>query len=52
MKHPKTTIAGILMIVSALAKAGIDLINGTAVDYASTFAAVTGGIGLIKAADA
>lgn len=48
----KTTALGILTIIVAVANAAIALLNGQPVDFATTFAAVTAGFGLIKAADA
>lgn len=51
MKHPKTTILGILTILSALISAGTALLSGHALDYQAVVTAITAGIGLITAAD-
>lgn len=48
----KTTALGFLTIVAAVANAAIALINGQPVDFGATIAAITAGIGLVKAADA
>lgn len=48
----KTTALGILTIVAAVLNATIALLNGQAVDFGATVAAITAGIGLVKAADA
>jgi hypothetical protein len=48
----KTTALGILTIVAAVVNAAIALLNGNAVDFGATAAAITAGIGLVKAADA
>ena len=48
----KTTILGILTIVATVANVGIQLLNGGSPDIAASFAAILGGVGLIKAADA
>ena len=47
----KTTILGILTIVASLANAGVQVLKGGSPDVAGTFAGITAGIGLIKAAD-
>jgi hypothetical protein len=47
----KTTILGILTIVSSLANVGVQIIQGGTPDFMGAFAAVTAGIGLIKAKD-
>ena len=47
----KTTALGILTIVATLSNVGIQLLNGGAPDFIGTFAAVTAGVGLIKAGD-
>jgi hypothetical protein len=47
----KTTALGILTIVAAVVNAAISLLKGQAVDFGVTAAAITAGIGLIKAAD-
>lgn len=47
----KTTALGILTIVATLSNVGIQLLNGGAPDLIGAFAAVTAGIGLIKARD-
>lgn len=51
-KHPKTTILGILTIAGAIIHAATALLNGMDVDWTMTIAAITGGWGLIHAADA
>jgi hypothetical protein len=48
----KTTALGILTIVATLSNVGIQVLKGGAPDLMSAFAAVTAGIGLIKARDA
>ena len=50
-KHMKTTALGILTIVATLSNVGIQVLKGGAPDLMSAFAAVTAGIGLIKARD-
>jgi hypothetical protein len=47
----KTTALGILTIVATLSNVGIQLLNGGAPDFIGAFAAVTAGVGLIKAGD-
>jgi hypothetical protein len=47
----KTTALGILTIVATLANVGVQVLNGGAPDFMGAFAAVTAGIGLIKARD-
>jgi hypothetical protein len=47
----KTTALGILTIVATLSNVGIQVLNGGAPDFMGAFAAVTAGIGLIKAQD-
>lgn len=47
----KTTALGILSIVATLANVSIQIINGGSPDFVGAFAAVTAGIGLIKAQD-
>ncbi len=47
----KTTALGILTIVATLSNVGIQLLNGSAPDFINAFAAVTAGVGLIKAGD-
>ena len=49
--HMKTTALGILTIVATLANVGVQVLNGNAPDLMGAFAAVTAGIGLIKARD-
>jgi hypothetical protein len=51
MKSYKTTIAGVLTIVAALANAGLALSNGHMPDITVTSAALSTGVGLILAAD-
>lgn len=48
----KTTIAGILVLVSALAVIVSNLIQGHAVDWPTVGAQVAAGIGLLHAGDA
>ncbi len=48
----KTTILGILTIIAAVVNAAVALLNGQNVDFGATIAAITAGIGLLKAADA
>jgi hypothetical protein len=48
----KTTALGILTIVATLANVGVQVLKGGAPDLMGAFAAVTAGIGLIKARDA
>lgn len=48
----KTTALGILTVVATLANLAIQLLNGGSPDLVGAFAAVTAGIGLIKARDA
>ncbi len=52
MNNPKTTLLGILSIAGALIGAAISFLKGGAPDLASTFTAITAGIGLIAAKDA
>jgi hypothetical protein len=47
----KTTALGILTIVATLSSVGIQLLQGGTPDFMGAFAAVTAGIGLIKARD-
>jgi hypothetical protein len=48
----KTTILGIMIIVSTLSNVAIQLLKGASPDFHVAGAAVLAGIGLIKAADA
>jgi len=48
----KTTILGIATIVAAVSNAVVSFLQTGSADYGSLIAAVTAGIGLIKAADA
>lgn len=48
----KTTVLGILTIVATVSNVGIQIIKGGTPDLVGAFAAVTAGIGLIKAKDA
>lgn len=48
----KTTILGVLTIVATIANVGVQIINGGTPDLMGAFAAVTAGMGLIKARDA
>jgi len=52
MKAPKTTILGVLMIFAALNNAAMSYMKGLPIDIQSIMIALTGGIGLIHAADA
>ncbi|HWL51354.1 MAG TPA: hypothetical protein VNQ90_02905 [Chthoniobacteraceae bacterium] len=45
----KTTIAGVLTIVIAVANAALAVLNGDAFDIAATITAVTAGAGVIGA---
>lgn len=47
----KTTILGVLTIVATLANVGLQIIQGQSPDIMAAFAAVTAGVGLIKAHD-
>lgn len=48
----KTTILGILTIIAAVANAAVSFLKtGTIDNIGETFALITGGYGLIKAAD-
>jgi len=47
----KTTILGVLTIVATLANVGLQILQGESPDVMSAFAAVTAGVGLIKAHD-
>lgn len=47
----KTTVLGILTIVSVVLNGAIQFLSGHPVDYVSIIAAVTTGVGLIHAAD-
>ena len=47
----KTTAFGILTIIAAITNAALAVLKGGNVDIATTIAAITAGIGLIKAAD-
>jgi len=49
--HMKTTALGILTIVATLANVGVQVLKGGSPDFMGAFAAVTAGIGLIKARD-
>jgi len=52
MQHWRTTLAGSLLILGAAVNAAAQLAQGHPVDWVTVGGAVTGGIGLIKAADA
>jgi hypothetical protein len=48
----KTTIAGVLTIITALSSAGLTYVNtGALPDFAVLIAAITSGVGLILARD-
>ena len=51
MKNWKTTVTGILTIVTAAISITQALINGNQPDWTATIAAVTAGLGLIFAKD-
>lgn len=51
MKDWKTTLAGILTIVGTLATAGLAYVHGQPINTTATFAGISMGVGLIKAAD-
>ena len=48
----KTTTFGILTILAAVINAALAVMQGGSVDLPTTIAAITAGLGLIKAADA
>jgi hypothetical protein len=48
----KTTVLGVLTIIATLSNVGIQILKGGAPDFVGAFAAVTAGVGLIKAGDA
>lgn len=50
MRNPKTTLAGALTLLGALAYAVAKFLNGETPDLAAVLAAITG-LGLIGAAD-
>ena len=47
----KTTLLGVLTIVATLANVGMQILQGESPDVMAAFAAVTAGVGLIKAHD-
>jgi hypothetical protein len=47
----KTTALGILTIVATLANVGVQILNGGSPDFIGAFAALTAGLGLVKARD-
>ena len=49
--NKKTTIAGVLTAVVAIANAGISLANGSQPDWTATISAITAAVGLIFARD-
>ena len=51
IKNYKTTILGVLAILSALIGAATAILNGQPVDYTTTITAIMAGIGLITAKD-
>lgn len=51
MTHWRTTMAGALTILAALANAGLQYLNGKHIDLPTLGAAFTAGVGLILAAD-
>ena len=50
-RNKKTTLAGVLTAVIAVANAGVALVNGENPDWTTTIAAVTAAIGLLFAKD-
>lgn len=52
MNHNKTTVLGALTILMAVVNVAMAFLQGHAIDFPSTIAQVTAGVGLIKAADA
>lgn len=52
MHNWKTTIAGVLAVVAAIAGAGASWAKGIPVDWTSVGAAIMAGVGLVTAADA
>lgn len=48
----KTTILGILTILAAVSNAAISFLKTGSADFGTLIAAITAGIGLVKAADA
>jgi hypothetical protein len=55
MKDRNTTVMGVATILIAISNAALvwfDGDPGTQIDFAASFAAITAGIGLLKAADA
>lgn len=51
MKHPKTTVLGILTILGAVIHAAVAMLNGQALPVTELAGAITAGCGLIFAAD-
>jgi hypothetical protein len=47
----KTTALGILTIVAAISNVAVQFLNGGTPDLMGAFAAITAGLGLIKARD-
>ena len=47
----KTTLLGVFTILVAVGGTGIKVLNGEPVDFATVLAAVTAGLGLLKAQD-
>jgi hypothetical protein len=47
----KTTALGILTILATLSSVGVQVLKGGAPDLIGAFAAITAGVGLIKARD-
>lgn len=47
----KTTLLGVLTIVATLANVGMQILQGESPDVMAAIAAVTAGVGLIKAHD-
>lgn len=48
----KTTLLGILTIVAAVSNAVVLYLQGGTPDFGATIAAITAGLGLVKASDA
>lgn len=51
MKSWKTTITGVIAIITAICGAVTGIVNGTPVDWTTVIAAVVSGVGLIAARD-
>ncbi|MBV6342777.1 hypothetical protein [Candidatus Magnetobacterium casense] len=51
MKSWKTTVMGVMAIITALISAATGIINGTPVDWTAIITAIMAGVGLIAAKD-